>query len=319
MAAFDKVVVVGAGAVGGYYGMQLLNSGVEVHFVFRSDYDAVRENGLTIKYSNGSVQNVLLPHIYASPDVVPPHLAVPVVILATKTISEQDTLRATLAPVVTAHTQVILVMQNGIGVEDRLAQMFPQVAVVAAVPYLAASRVEPGVVHHFGVGAVKLAAQSLRERSDTCVLERLHEMWTRASVPCEIMELTTARWRKLCWNIPFAGLCCKYKKDTMQVIQEHGPELEELIHEVVRAGRACGSDIPDDMTERIVSLTLSFPAYKPSTLLDLELGRLIEIQEIFLEPPRLARQWHCDMPLTEALAKELATLNEAVCKGHSKE
>ena len=113
--------IVGTGAIGGYYGSKLAYSGQEVHFLSHSDYRFVKERGMQVDSCDGSFH---LDHVnvYQSSADMP---KCDVVIVGLKTINNH-LLPELLPPLLHEHTVVVLI-QNGIGVEADVQKMFPEV------------------------------------------------------------------------------------------------------------------------------------------------------------------------------------------------
>ena len=131
--------VIGTGAIGGYYGAKLAQGGQDVHFLFHSDYDYVREHGLRVNSGDGGFH---LDHVNAYQDVrqMP---KCDVVIVALKTVHEQM-LRDMLPPLLTDDT-VVLLIQNGMGMEQDVEQMVPGVKLAAGLAFICCSKMTPGM------------------------------------------------------------------------------------------------------------------------------------------------------------------------------
>lgn len=135
--------VIGTGAIGGYYGAKLAQGGQDVHFLFHSDYDYVREHGLRVNSGDGGFH---LDHVNAYQDVrqMP---KCDVVIVALKTVHEQM-LREMLPPLLADDT-VVLLIQNGMGMEQDVEQMVPGVKLAAGLAFICCSKTHPGVIDHW--------------------------------------------------------------------------------------------------------------------------------------------------------------------------
>src|SRR5213082_2454547 len=114
------IAVVGTGAVGGYYGGRLALQGHDVHFLLRGDYDPVRRNGLRVQSCAGdftlSPQRV---HAYRDPREMPK----PDLIVVTLKSTANDQFEPLIRPLLDEHT-AILTLQNGLGNEEQLAELF---------------------------------------------------------------------------------------------------------------------------------------------------------------------------------------------------
>src|SRR5438067_6906414 len=136
-----KIAVVGCGAVGSFYGAKLAQAGQQVHFLLRSDYDAVRRNGVLIHSPEGDFQ--VRPQPAAAPEQIGPS---DLVLIALKTTAN-DQFPKLLPPLVGPATAV-LTLQNGLGNEEALARLFPAAQIMGGLCFVCLNRTEPGVVHH---------------------------------------------------------------------------------------------------------------------------------------------------------------------------
>src|SRR5205085_659900 len=136
--------------------------------------------------------------------------------------------------------------------------------------------------------------------------------FNRAAVTCTITDdLALERWGKLIWNIPFNGLSILAGGiDTLSIIANKGLRQATLalMDEVIAAANKCGHALPNDAWREHMQRTQNMGDYKPSTLLDWEAGRPLEIEPIWGEPSRRAVAAGGQMPRTEmiyALLKQL--------------
>jgi len=192
-----KIAVVGPGAVGSYYGAKLVRAGQEVHFLLRSDYDAVKRNGVTIHSPEGDFNArpkcARMPEEIGQSDLV---------LVALKTTAN-DQFPKLLPPLVGIGT-VVLTLQNGLGNEEELAKLFPIEQIMGGLCFVCLNRTAPGVVEHMAHGVVILGEF---QRWPDPRTHDIASMIRHAGVPCEVTDdLARAHWEKLVWNIPFNGL-----------------------------------------------------------------------------------------------------------------
>lgn len=142
--------IIGTGAIGGYYGGCLQKSGQEVHFLVRSDYERVKEHGLVIDSFRG---DFVLPQVYAYQDAA----TMPrcdVVIVAVKTT--QNHCLEQILPQVVKNNGTVLLLQNGLGAETKVAQIVRPEQVMGGLSFICANKIGPGHIHHVDYGAVKI-------------------------------------------------------------------------------------------------------------------------------------------------------------------
>ena len=148
-----RIAIIGTGAIGGYYGMQLALAGHDVHFLLRSEYEAVREHGLRINSAVLGSQHLTNVQAYRSADQMP---ACDWLFVATK-----STGTAALLPAITqiaAPGAKVVLLQNGLAVEDEIRPLLPAgVHLLGGLCAIYAHRSAPGVVEHQALGNINLA------------------------------------------------------------------------------------------------------------------------------------------------------------------
>lgn len=293
-----KVAIVGAGALGLYYGALLQKSGVEVHFLLRSDYEAIVNNGLRVYSLNGDFH---LPKVNAwrTPTEIG---AVDLVIIGLKTFANSS-YQELIAPLLNNNSR-ILTLQNGLGNEEALADLFGAERIMGGVAFLCSNRGEPGTVHHLGAGRIVLG-EFVRGESER--LEKLAGMFCRAGVDCKTSgDLKRARWEKLVWNIPFNGLSALLLQsvDWLLAVSATRQLVREIMLEVITAanGQGLSSDIPEKFADSMIEFTDNMGEYRPSMQIDREEGRALEIGSIFRVPLKFAAEKGVPMPRVEMLA-----------------
>jgi len=293
-----KVAIIGAGALGLYYGALLQKSGVETHFLLRRDYEAIKAEGLKVYSING---DFCLPEVHAWQ--TPAELGkADLIIVGLKTFANNN-YQQLIAPLLKDNS-VILTLQNGLGNEEALAELFGAERVTGGVAFLCSNRGEPGTVYHLGAGRIILgefAGKSLER------VAQLAAMFCTAGVDCKTTDdLKRARWEKLVWNIPFNGLAALLLQsvDCLLAVKESRKLVRELMLEVIQAGNQQGlkSQIPAKFAESMLEFTDTMGDYKPSMQIDREEGRELEIGSIFRTPLKFATEKGVVMLRVEMLA-----------------
>jgi 2-dehydropantoate 2-reductase len=320
-----KIAVVGCGAVGSYYGAMLGRTGPDVHFLLRSDFEAVRQKGVAIRSTAGNF--TIQPKCARTPDEIG---VCDLVLIGLKTTAN-DQFPKLLPPLVGPQTAVIT-LQNGLGNTEQLARLFPPDQILSGLCFVCLNRVEPGVVQHLKYGTIVLGEF---QRPPGPRIQKLAEMFRDATVPCKVTDnLARAQWEKLVWNIPFNGLGVAGVVGYETLATRHPPPatrhsigpvlttdklladprwkqlLRDLMLEVIAAAGALGFEIPVAYAEEQIERTRTMAAYKASTLLDFELGRPLELESMFLEPLRRAQKAGVPVPRMAALCQVLQQLDE---------
>lgn len=295
--------VIGTGAIGGYYGAKLARSGQDVHFLFHSDYDYVREHGLRVNSGDGGFH---LDHVNAYQDVrqMP---KCDVVIVALKTVHEQM-LRDMLPPLLTDDT-VVLLIQNGMGMEQDVEQMVPGVKLAAGLAFICCSKTHPGVIDHLDLSGLNVGSyNALQETIDRMIAEMVS-----ADIDARNVDYLEARWRKLLWNMPFNGLSVALHADTDSLVRNEATRrlLRAMTQEVIDAAHAVGvKGLTDHDADAMIEMTTKMRPYKPSMRLDWDYHRPMEVYYLYTRPIEEARRAGQDMPLHRMLEAELKFMEE---------
>lgn len=300
--------IVGIGAIGGYYGARLAAAGHPVHFLARSDADHVRRHGLVVESPFGDIR---LPSVsvFTAPEEVPP---VDVVVLAVKATDTEQA--AKLIPPMLREGTVLLVLQNGLGIEAPLAEAIGGAPVVGGMCFICSNKIAPGHIRHLDHGAVTVGEHTDDPRGAgiTAAVDAIASDLEAAGLPTSRIEnLVSGRWRKLVWNIPYNGLSVVLDAGTDELMRDPATRalVEELMREVAAAAEACGHRIEADFIDYMMRTTDKMTPYKTSMKLDYEGGRPLEIETIYGAPIESARTAGYEMVRTAALFAQLQFLD----------
>lgn len=296
-----KFAVIGAGAVGSYYGGRLAEAGFEVSFLLRSDYQVVREKGLRVSSVAGDFFLSEVQVAKTSEEIGP----VDVVIVAWKTTANAQ-FEKILRPLVRKNT-VILTLQNGLGNVEKLQEIFSENLVLGGLCFVCINRLEAGVISHTSGGRLAMGSGEKSTRGEKC-LEELVPIFKKAKIPAlAVADLGEAQWRKLVWNVPFNGLAISEGGlDTQALLARPGMEKKAraLMAEVIAGAAALGYAIEDEFIDQQVDLTRKMAAYRPSSMIDFVEGREVEVAAIWAEPLRRASLAGAKLPeMTRLLVK----------------
>ena len=295
--------VIGTGAIGGYYGAKLAQGGQDVHFLFHSDYDYVREHGLRVNSGDGGFH---LDHVNAYQDVrqMP---KCDVVIVALKTVHEQM-LRDMLPPLLTDDT-VVLLIQNGMGMEQDVEQMVSGVKLAAGLAFICCSKTHPGVIDHLDLSGLNVGNYNAPQET----IDRMIAEMVSADIDARNVDYLEARWRKLLWNMPFNGLSVALHTDTDALVRNAATRrlLRAMTQEVIEAANAVGvKGLTDRDADAMIEMTTKMRPYKPSMRLDWDYHRPMEVYYLYTRPIEEARRAGQDMPLHRMLEAELKFMEE---------
>ncbi len=299
-----KYAVIGTGAIGGYYGAKLARAGQEVHFLLHRDYEYVRANGLQVDSCDGSF-HIDSVNAYARTEDMPPS---DVVLVCIKSVNNH--LLGSLLPPLLHEGTLVVMIQNGIGVEQDVQALFPGVQLAAGLAFICSAKTEPGLVSHQCYGSINLANYSCRDEG---LFAAVVSHFRAAGIETGEVEYHEARWKKAVWNMPFNGMTVALKTQTDLLLKD--PSTRQLIRdqmmEVVGASRALGvSGVDEAFVEKMIQVTDAMTPYSPSMRLDYDYHRPMEIHYLYTRPIEMAREAGFLMPKLEMLEAELKFLSK---------
>jgi len=297
-----RYAVIGTGALGGYYGGRLAHAGKDVHFLLNSDYQHVREHGLKVDSVNGDFHLGAI-QAYDNTRQMPP---CDVVLVCLKT-NNNAMLRELLPPLLHRGTMVVLV-QNGLGIERDLARQFPGLPIAGGLAFICSSRLGPGHIGHFDFGNITFGVY---QNGDDALVQQLCADFTQSSIGVELApDLNLARWKKLVWNIPYNGMTVILGTATDKLMKN--PASRQLIWdvmlEVTSAARHCGANLSDDFAVQMMEATDRMTPYAPSMKLDFDARRPMEIAAIYSSPAETALEAGFEMKKVRVLEQQLRFL-----------
>ncbi len=318
-----KIGVVGCGALGSFYGARLQQAGHQTHFLLRSDYEAVRDNGVQIISPSGDFR--VFPHAAKDPEEIG---VCDLVVIGLKTTANSQFERL-IRPLVGPKTW-ILTLQNGLGNEEALAELFPEENIYGGLCFVCLNRLEPGVIHHIAHGKIVLGEYNRLSGENANTLSAI---FNAAQSKCEVAEnLAQAHWEKLVWNVPFNGLGVAGSVgleafEEPDLRKQYEPELNpetgkpqgintevllasdlgeklarELMHEVIATATQIGYPIDPGLADQQIERTRGIMGpYRASTVVDFEEGRPLEVEALFGEPLRHAQKAGVETPRLQRL------------------
>ena len=303
--------MVGAGAIGLYYGARLAAAGEDVRFLLRSDFDTVKREGIRIESVAGDLHLPAVEAFRSTSEIG----QVDLVILAWKTTSN-ELLDEVLPPLLHDKTQV-LTLQNGLGNCERIAEIAGPERVLGALCFVCLNRLSPGLVSHTAGGRISVGEFINDGRGRAGEIAR---RFSAAGIPTEAAEsLVEAQWKKLVWNIPFNGLAIAeggVTTEDLLATPRIEDEIRALMAEVISVARAQGLPLEGSLIDFNVERTRPMGPYRPSSMIDYVEGREVEFDSIWGEPLRRARKAGIPIPHMEKLAERIkARLEERDAKG----
>jgi 2-dehydropantoate 2-reductase len=269
----ERVAIVGAGAVGCYFGGMLARAGVPVTLIGRAAHiDAIRRNGLFIDRSD--FQEYV--RVGGHTDIAAIGGAA-IVLMSVKTV-DTETAAAAIAPHL-GEDSLLVSFQNGVDNVERIHRA-TGIAAIPAVVYVAAAMSGPGRVKHSGRGELVIGGSTGKKN-----LDRIARVFESARISCRVSDDIEAElWTKLVMNCAFNAISGVTQSRYLAISQNVlvFEVMKDLIREVVAVGRAAGVDLPaaDSLIEAGLKLGAAMANATSSTAQDLVRGRPTEIDSL---------------------------------------
>jgi 2-dehydropantoate 2-reductase len=301
-----KILVMGAGGVGAYYGARLQQAGEDVVLCVRGEnLRAMRERGLEVKSYKGDFKLAVKATDHPA-DFAPYDL----VLFAVKSYDTEASAQQ-LAGCLAADG-IIMTIQNGVENEEILCRHFPRAAVMGGNSRIGADLIQPGVVMHTALGIIEFGELDGTESPRAL---RLAEEFKKAQIFGELTtDLKTLRWYKLMGNNGTNTVCALSLSSLGQAFSD--PDglalVRRLMEETVKVGCAEGAKMDAARIEpylQMVMKNLNVNAIKPSTLQDLEKGKRLEYDAISGAVVRAAHRHGIPVPATETVNTLLKLLD----------
>ena len=268
-----KIVMFGAGGVGGYFGGRLAQAGCDVSFVARGAHlEAIRRDGVRLVSPKGDAH---MTSVRASAD--PAELGVADVVFLTVKMYDVDAAAATLGPLLGPDTMVVT-LQNGVVATDMVARHVGRARTAGGVAYVAAVIDAPGVIRHTALDALIVG------ELDGALSPRLVALREAASGAGFTFTASTHiqvdQWSKFARLSVFSGLTAATRSPLGVLRAEPAlmALLERAVQESLAVGRARGVELPASVMDEVLGMVRAMPpGAKSSMLEDLERGKPLEL------------------------------------------
>ena len=191
----------------------------------------------------------------------------------------------------------VLLLQNGIGLEEEFSRLFPSNPVFAGLAFVCSNRHSPVYVNHLDYGQITVSPYLA---SDMQLAERIYGLFRDSGVPSEIIQdYRLGRWKKLMWNAPFNPLSVLCGGASTKDILENPHTLDltkKIMQEVLKTAHALNVPLKDSQPDEFIEMTFRMKPYKTSMLLDFENRRPMEIDVILGNTLKFAGQAGLELP-----------------------
>ena len=302
-----RIGIIGTGAIGGFYGLMRARAGHDVHFLLRSEYAVIAERGLQLNSAVHGQLHLQPVQAWNSADDMPP--------CDWLLVGVKTTANAELAPLIArlaAPNAKVVLLQNGLQVEEQLRPLLPDwLHLLGGLCFICTHRSAPGVIEHQALGAVNLGYHSGPDASSETARRLVEEgvaLFRSAGIESTAMDdLTSARWQKLVWNVPYNGLSVLLDAGTTRLMANTDSRqlIEDLMQEVLQGAAACGYSLPADYPQQLLTATERMPDYLPSMYHDFAHKRPLELEAIYAAPLAAAAAAGCELPKMRLLLQAL--------------
>lgn len=297
-----RIAIMGAGAVGGYFGGRLAWAGEEVVFIARGRHlEALRTTGLEVESADGGF--AILP-CRATDD---PAAAgeVDAVLVGVKAWQVVDAARA-IRPLVGERT-VVLPLQNGVEAPAQLAEILGSAPVLGGLCRIIAERIAPGRIRHGG--AEPYVALGELDNRPSGRVERLREAFGRAGVKAEVpRDIQAAMWEKFLLIASISGVAAVTRAPvgTVRSVPQTRALLTRAMREILTLAHARGIAVAPDAVDRTLAFFDKLPADGTASMQrDILQGRPSELESQNGAVVRLGRETGVDTPVHEFLYASL--------------
>jgi 2-dehydropantoate 2-reductase len=294
-----RVLVLGAGAIGAFYGHALSLGGADVSVVCRSEYQHVKNNGFEllskergdVVFRPSQVLQSALDYQGAFPDFL---------VVSVKVVHGSD--RVSHMNGAVGPNTVIVLIENGVEIEQEIAQAFPKNQMISCLAFVQVSRLSPGVIRHYAYGDLTMGNFPCGV-SDEC--KQFSKLLAGGNIKAPLTEnVVNARWQKCLWNAPFnpvSVLGGPIDTRTLLALPEGEKLIRDLMAELAAVAASTGNPMPEGLIDQYINVTNAAPAYKTSMALDCERGAAMEIEAILGNAVRVAYREGVAIPKLEAI------------------
>ena len=292
-----RIVVMGSGGTGGYFGAKLARAGEDVTFVARGAHlAALRAEGLRIRSAVEGEWSVRAPAVERLDGLPPADL----VLFCVKSFDTEEA-AALIRPVVGPDTGVLSI-QNGVDNEEKLARVLGAGHVLGGAVRVFATIEAPGVVAHTFGGHLTFGEMDGRE---TARARAFLSACQKAAIPAELVsDVTRALWEKYVFLTTHAGMTAltRCPAGVLRAVPEVREVYRRTVTEILAIGRAAGVTLDDAMLEQgFKFLDTVAPNAFSSLHHDLIHGKRLELEALHGHAVRLAERHHVPAPTVFAI------------------
>jgi len=295
-----KIVIVGAGGVGGFLATMLARLGKDVYLVARGkQLEAISENGICVELNGESI--CCKPKM-VSDDPSKFKIDADVVLFCTKGYDLESAAKL-VSPVVSENT-LLVPLGNGVGNAKVLKQHFNSSLVANGAIYIVSHIKEPGVITVKGKGAFVVIGED-KEASDP--VKKLGELLKQAGIKTKVSSsITTDVWKKYLLISAMATLTSCFDEPMGAVVEKHSEKLDAILREIFAVGQAEGAKLDFEDIENVLNQVKKVPYDSPTSMwLDFKAGRQTELEQLSGYIVKKAKEHNIDVPVMSCCYEKL--------------
>ncbi|PVZ97195.1 hypothetical protein BB558_006856 [Smittium angustum] len=318
-------LIVGAGSVGSMCGWRIKEGGENVSVVCRSNYEAVKENGFSIESARYGSRKFIPNNVYSTCEDASKDQEYDYILVCTKALPNIADPTDILKPLTKSSKTVIVLLQNGIGLEDPYVRAYPKNPLITCAVYIESEQKPGGIIEHGKMMELAYGLHTNKKDDNldpmkNSVISNFHNILTSGGITSTVSKnIQKLKWFKVIWNAglsPITVLSGKYSGEVLV----GNPGTRQLIlnamSEVVKVGEAVtGGPLHDKITaseipEYFVYSTESLPkTVIPSMLQDFMNKKPMEHQVILKNVIDSAKRFNISVPILETMY-DLLVMNE---------
>jgi 2-dehydropantoate 2-reductase len=291
-----KILIIGCGAIGSYYGAKLEQGGAKITTILRSNFDQAKTQGINIKSLDGNY--IFRPQIIS--DYSQYKEDADYILICTKVLPQINIIES-LKLVIKKNTAIILI-QNGLYIENDLVNNFPDNEIIRGLAFICVSKLSPTLVDHQDYGRLVIgkypSGQSVK-------VAEIAKIWQNSGLECQISDdIKQESWKKLIWNAPFNPISVLSNGANTKDLLSNKYSRQLIINvmkDVIKLANIDGCNFNQEVIDKFISYTEAMKPYKTSMLLDFENKRDLEIEAILGNTVRFAKQHNIDTSYLNAI------------------
>lgn len=316
-----KILLHGSGAIGTIYVYLLLKAGCDVTAVCRSNYEAVKADGFHIDSDKFGKGIHIHPKVVRTPEEAAAAGQYDYLIVSCKAFPDLHIAKTISAAVTPGHTTIVLI-QNGVDIEQEYASQFPSNPLLSCVVYLPTTQIKPGFIEMGNLENLQIGPYPASAHKDEKVKASADQFITllksAGGNAQYFQDIQEKRWNKLLLNVPLNPICAlTLSRDAAFLGSSSESEgvIKEVMNEVMTIAQSLGHSSVNEAAvkeglERVKE-RIGTKGVEPSMLVDVLCNRRIEVEVILGNPLRRARELGVQVPRIEMLYVLAKALDEA--------